>query len=107
MLISHLTWHVQVFSNVLMLRPIFSVIPLFYFFTLIRNYVFSICSRTSLGWFAHQPEWYDVNIPNFCQSEALSVSVFVHFLSNELSDSSQSDSKGKPREIGNLIDVVQ
>ncbi|KAG5391470.1 hypothetical protein IGI04_021433 [Brassica rapa subsp. trilocularis] len=63
--------------------------------------------RTSLGWFAHQPEWYDVNIPNFCQSEALSVSVFVHFLSNELSDLSQSDSKGKPREIGNLIDVVQ
>ncbi|KAH0926247.1 hypothetical protein HID58_018503 [Brassica napus] len=62
--------------------------------------------RTSLGWFAHQPEWYDVNIPNFCQSEALSVSVFVHFLSSELSDSSQSDSKGKPRESGNLIDVT-
>ncbi|RID56965.1 hypothetical protein BRARA_F00374 [Brassica rapa] len=62
--------------------------------------------RTSLGWFAHQPEWYDVNIPNFCQSEALSVSVFVNFLSNELSDLSQSDSKGKPREIGNLIDVT-
>ncbi|KAL0696918.1 hypothetical protein Bca4012_064098 [Brassica carinata] len=37
--------------------------------------------RTSLGWFAHQPE---------C----------------ELSDLSQSDSKGKPREIGNLIDVT-
>ncbi|KAL0722968.1 hypothetical protein Bca4012_037567 [Brassica carinata] len=37
--------------------------------------------RTSLGWFAHQPE---------C----------------ELSDSSQSDSKGKPRESGNLIDVT-
>ncbi|CAD5315026.1 unnamed protein product [Arabidopsis thaliana] len=62
--------------------------------------------RTSLGWFAHQPEWYDVNIPNFCHSEALSVSVFVHFLSNELSESSQSDSKGKPRESGNLIDVT-
>ncbi|KAF8075645.1 hypothetical protein N665_1074s0001, partial [Sinapis alba] len=62
--------------------------------------------RTSLGWFAHQPEWYDVNIPNFCQSEALSVSVFVHFLSNEPSDLSQSDSKGKPREIENLIDVT-
>ncbi|KAF2608454.1 hypothetical protein F2Q68_00043396 [Brassica cretica] len=62
--------------------------------------------RTSLGWFAHQPEWYDVNIPNFCQSEALSVSVFVHFLSNELSDLSPSDSKGKSREIGNLIDVT-
>ncbi|CDY48094.1 BnaC06g02580D, partial [Brassica napus] len=62
--------------------------------------------RTSLGWFAHQPEWYDVNIPNFCQSEALSVSVFVHFLSNELSELSPSDSKGKSREIGNLIDVT-
>ncbi|KAL0706191.1 hypothetical protein Bca4012_072617 [Brassica carinata] len=37
--------------------------------------------RTSLGWFAHQPE---------C----------------ELSDSSHSDSKGKPRESGNLIDVT-
>jgi hypothetical protein len=80
---------------------IISDLPLFYFLCT------STYPRTSLGWFAHQPEWYDVNIPNFCHSEALSVSVFVHFLSNELSESSQSDSKGKPRESGNLIDVVR
>lgn len=84
-----------------------SLFYLYFIFVHVNNKVFSTCSRTSLGWFAHQPEWYDVNIPNFCQSEALSVSVFVHFLSSELSDSSQSDSKGKPHESGNLIDVVQ
>ncbi|EOA36778.1 hypothetical protein CARUB_v10008074mg [Capsella rubella] len=50
--------------------------------------------RTSLGWFARQPEWYDVNIPNFCHSEAVSVSLFAHFLSKE-----QSDSKGISRDI--------
>lgn len=88
-------------NNVALVNFIISDLPLFLFLCT------STYSRTSLGWFAHQPEWYDVNIPNFCQSEALSVSVFVHFLSNELSESSQSDSKGKPRESGNLIDVVR
>ncbi|XP_010527598.1 PREDICTED: phosphatidylinositol 4-kinase alpha 1 isoform X2 [Tarenaya hassleriana] len=58
--------------------------------------------RTSLGWFAHLPEWYEVNIPSFSLSEAQSVSVFAHFLSNEKSDFVQSDSKGKANGNGNL-----
>ncbi|KFK22742.1 hypothetical protein AALP_AAs61128U000100 [Arabis alpina] len=62
--------------------------------------------RTSLGWFSRQPEWYNVNIPKFCLSEAQSVSIFAQFLSNERSDCSQSDSKGRAHENGNLTDVV-
>ncbi|ESQ30374.1 hypothetical protein EUTSA_v10012090mg, partial [Eutrema salsugineum] len=62
--------------------------------------------RTSLGWFSRQPEWYDVNIPNFCQSEAQSVSAFTQFLSNERSDFSQSDFKGRALENGNLTDLI-
>ncbi|XP_019091150.1 PREDICTED: phosphatidylinositol 4-kinase alpha 1-like [Camelina sativa] len=62
--------------------------------------------RTSLGWFARQPEWYDVNIPNFCQSEALSVSRFLHFLQSKQSDSTESSSKGIACDNGNLIDVI-
>ncbi|XP_022744910.1 phosphatidylinositol 4-kinase alpha 1-like isoform X2 [Durio zibethinus] len=62
--------------------------------------------RASLGWFAYEPEWYDMNNMNFAQSEAQSVSVFVHYLSNERVDSLQSDSKGHARENGNsLVDV--
>ncbi|XVF01443.1 hypothetical protein REPUB_Repub04eG0089700 [Reevesia pubescens] len=62
--------------------------------------------RASLGWFAYEPEWYDMNNMNFAQSEAQSVSVFVHYLSNERADSLQSDSKGRARENGNsLVDV--
>ncbi|XWS39824.1 hypothetical protein CRYUN_Cryun18bG0087700 [Craigia yunnanensis] len=64
--------------------------------------------RASLGWFAYEPEWYDMNNMNFAQSEAQSVSVFVHYLSNERVDSLQSDSKGRARENGNsLVDAVR
>ncbi|XP_010479560.1 PREDICTED: phosphatidylinositol 4-kinase alpha 1-like [Camelina sativa] len=62
--------------------------------------------RTSLGWFARLPEWYDVNIANFCESEALSVSRFLHFLQNKQSDSTESGSKAIARGNGNLIDVI-
>ncbi|GLT58161.1 hypothetical protein SLA2020_310800 [Shorea laevis] len=62
--------------------------------------------RASLGWFAYEPEWYEMNSMNFAQSEAQSVSVFVHFLSNEMVDSLQSDPKGCPRVNGSsLVDV--
>ncbi|KAK6241250.1 hypothetical protein SCA6_006639 [Theobroma cacao] len=62
--------------------------------------------RASLGWFAYEPEWYDTNNMNFAQSEAQSVSVFVHYLSNDKVDFLQSDSKGRARENGNsLVDV--
>lgn len=64
--------------------------------------------RASLGWFAYEPEWYDTNNMNFAQSEAQSVSVFVHYLSNDKVDFLQSDSKGRARENGNsLVDVVR
>ena len=60
----------------------------------------------SLGWFSRQPEWYDVNIPNFCQSEAQSVSIFAQYLLNERSDFSQSDSKEIAHENEKLAELV-
>ncbi|OMO63448.1 hypothetical protein COLO4_32443 [Corchorus olitorius] len=60
--------------------------------------------RASLGWFAYEPEWYDTNNINFAQSEAQSVSIFLHYLSSERVDSLQSDPKGRARENG-LADV--
>ncbi|CAI9769189.1 unnamed protein product [Fraxinus pennsylvanica] len=50
--------------------------------------------RTALGWFAHGPEWYDLT-NNFAQTEAQSLSVFVHHLLNERVGSSQIDSNGR------------
>lgn len=64
------------------------------------------CSA-SLGWFAHWPEWYDVNKMSFAQSEAQSVCVFVDYLSSERVDTTQSDTKGRGRENGSsVVDVV-
>lgn len=51
--------------------------------------------RAALGWFAYEPEWYDLNNVNFAQSEAQSVSAFVHYLLHEQTDAPQSDSKGR------------
>lgn len=48
-----------------------------------------IC-RASFWWFAHQPEWYDLN-KNFALSEAQSVSMFVYHLLNEQLDTPQLD----------------
>ncbi|KDP46231.1 hypothetical protein JCGZ_10071 [Jatropha curcas] len=63
------------------------------------------CPMTCLGWFASEPEWYDINNMNFAQSEAQSVSIFVHYLSNERSDA-HSDAKGRGQENGSsLADV--
>ncbi|KAJ9152673.1 hypothetical protein P3X46_026216 [Hevea brasiliensis] len=55
--------------------------------------------RTCLVWFASEPEWYDINNMNFAQSEAQSVSLFVHYLSNERTDV-QSDAKGRGPDNG-------
>ncbi|KAG2304894.1 hypothetical protein Bca52824_033545 [Brassica carinata] len=62
--------------------------------------------RASIEWFSRQPEWYDVNIPNFCQSEAQSVSVFAQFLLNERSDFSRSDSRRRVHENGKLTELI-
>ncbi|KAJ7978384.1 phosphatidylinositol 4-kinase alpha 1-like [Quillaja saponaria] len=59
--------------------------------------------RACLGWFASEPEWYDANNASFAHSEAQSVSVFVHYLSNERGDALQSDSKGQGRENGGIL----
>ncbi|GAV80522.1 PI3_PI4_kinase domain-containing protein/PI3Ka domain-containing protein [Cephalotus follicularis] len=59
--------------------------------------------RASLGWFAYEPEWFDTNYMNFAQSEAQSVSVFVHYILNERGDTLQSDSKGRGCENGNGV----
>lgn len=59
--------------------------------------------RASLGWFASEPEWFDVNSKNFAQSEAQSVSVFVHYLMNEKVDIvPQSDAKAQGNENGSV-----
>ncbi|CAA0827597.1 Phosphatidylinositol 4-kinase alpha 1 [Striga hermonthica] len=55
--------------------------------------------RASLGWFAHEPEWFDLNNNNFAQSEAQSVSLFVQHLLNERVETAQIDQKA--RETGN------
>ncbi|XP_047337579.1 phosphatidylinositol 4-kinase alpha 1-like [Impatiens glandulifera] len=57
--------------------------------------------RSSLGWFAYEPEWYDMINVNFSQSEAQSVSMFVHHL-NEHTDS-PIDPKGRGRENGSSL----
>ncbi|XP_059647700.1 phosphatidylinositol 4-kinase alpha 1 [Cornus florida] len=59
--------------------------------------------RTSLGWFSHEPEWFDTGNVNFALSEAQSVSVFVHHLLNDRMDTSQSDSRGQGRENGSSL----
>ncbi|XP_010272166.1 PREDICTED: phosphatidylinositol 4-kinase alpha 1-like isoform X2 [Nelumbo nucifera] len=53
--------------------------------------------RAALGWFAYEPEWYETSSKNFAQSEAQSVSVFVHYLLNERADGLQLDSSLKER----------
>lgn len=42
--------------------------------------------RAALGWFAYEPEWYESNNKSFTQSEAQSVSIFVHHLLNDRTD---------------------
>ncbi|KAI4295546.1 hypothetical protein L6164_035584 [Bauhinia variegata] len=62
--------------------------------------------RASLGWFAYLPEWCETNHANFAQSEAQSVSIFVHYLSNERGDAVQLGLKENGRENGNsLVDA--
>nr|XP_043623129.1 phosphatidylinositol 4-kinase alpha 1-like [Erigeron canadensis] len=57
--------------------------------------------RASLGWFAHEPEWFEADHGNFAHSEAQSVSTFVQYL-----QSPQSDSKGLGGENGiSFIDM--
>ncbi|CAM8920616.1 unnamed protein product [Rhodiola kirilowii] len=56
--------------------------------------------RASLGWFAHEPEWYDLNNTSFAETEAQSVSVFVHHLLQEGQDATLSDLKGRGRDNG-------
>ncbi|CAA0807594.1 Phosphatidylinositol 4-kinase alpha 1 [Striga hermonthica] len=62
--------------------------------------------RASLGWFAHEPEWFDLNNNNFAQSEAQSVSLFVQHLLNERVETAQIDQKARGTENGgSLLDV--
>ncbi|KAL9269069.1 Phosphatidylinositol 4-kinase alpha 1-like protein [Drosera capensis] len=64
--------------------------------------------RASLGWFAFEPEWYDMNSKNFSQSEAQSVSGFVHYLMNGRADIVLSDPKGEGRKNGGpTIDATE
>ncbi|GAB2267297.1 Phosphatidylinositol 4-kinase alpha 1 [Dionaea muscipula] len=63
--------------------------------------------RASLGWFSFEPEWHDMNSKIFAQSEAQSVSTFVHHLMNSRADNVLSDPKGEGRESGTpSVDVT-
>ncbi|XP_047315797.1 phosphatidylinositol 4-kinase alpha 1-like isoform X1 [Impatiens glandulifera] len=62
--------------------------------------------RASLGWFAYEPEWYDINNTIFSQIEAQSVSVFVHHLQNEHTGS-PLDPKGRVRENGSSFNELK
>lgn len=53
--------------------------------------------RAALGWFAYEPEWFETNNKSFAQSEAQSVSIFVHHLLNERMDSTPLDSSVRGR----------
>ncbi|KAH7512579.1 hypothetical protein FEM48_Zijuj12G0105500 [Ziziphus jujuba var. spinosa] len=63
--------------------------------------------RASLGWFAYEAECCGINSMNFSQSEAHSVSVFVHYISNDKSRCRPiSDLKVRGLENGStLVDV--
>ena len=64
--------------------------------------------RASLGWFCHQPEWYETNNGNFANGEAQSVHAFVQFLLNQRVDVPQNDSKVQSQENGNtLLNMVR
>lgn len=56
-----------------------------------------------MGWFAYEPEWYDMRSKNFAQSEAQSVSSFAQFLMNERIDNASSDPKVQARENGGSL----
>ncbi|KAF3781426.1 Phosphatidylinositol 4-kinase alpha 1 [Nymphaea thermarum] len=53
--------------------------------------------RASLGWFAHEPEWYDTSNKSFTPAEAQSVHLFIHHLMNERVESSPVDQSSKVR----------
>ncbi|XP_071741592.1 phosphatidylinositol 4-kinase alpha 1-like [Rutidosis leptorrhynchoides] len=59
--------------------------------------------RASLGWFCHQPEWYQTNNGNFAHSEAQSVHAFLQFLLNHRMDVPQNNFKGHGQENGNAL----
>ncbi|XP_072972382.1 phosphatidylinositol 4-kinase alpha 1 [Typha angustifolia] len=64
--------------------------------------------RAALGWFAYGPEWYETNSKSFTQSEAQSVSIFVHHLLNERVDGSIDSSlkaRGRENEFMNMTDL--
>ncbi|CAL9779627.1 unnamed protein product [Musa acuminata subsp. burmannicoides] len=65
--------------------------------------------RASLSWFAYGPEWYETNSKSFAQSEAQSVSLFVHHLLNECVDSIPTDSslkgRGRENELLNMTEL--
>lgn len=67
-------------------------------------------SSASLSWFAYGPEWYETNSKSFAQSEAQSVSLFVHHLLNECVDSIPTDSslkgRGRENELLNMVCLI-
>ncbi|KAL0412503.1 UNVERIFIED_CONTAM: Phosphatidylinositol 4-kinase alpha 1 [Sesamum radiatum] len=63
--------------------------------------------RASLGWFAHEPDWFDLSNNNFAQSEAQSISIFVQHLLSERVDTPQLDQKTKGLEKDSSVNDVK
>lgn len=63
--------------------------------------------RASLGWFDHEPEWYEADHATFAHTEAQSVSLFVQFLQSQLKDTPLNESSNRSGgENGNsLLDM--
>ncbi|KAJ4791345.1 Phosphatidylinositol 4-kinase [Rhynchospora pubera] len=61
--------------------------------------------RTALGWFAHASEWYETNSKSFEQSEAQSVSIFVHHLLNDSPSDQSQKANGHEGELSNMTDT--
>ncbi|KAI7993654.1 Phosphatidylinositol 4-kinase alpha 1 [Camellia lanceoleosa] len=66
-------------------------------------YHWLLLSLAAAAIFSHDPEWYELNSIKFPQSEAQSVSVFVHHLLNEQVDAPQLDPKVRGRETGSSL----
>ncbi|KAL2231607.1 UNVERIFIED_CONTAM: Phosphatidylinositol 4-kinase alpha 1 [Sesamum indicum] len=63
--------------------------------------------RASLGWFAHEPDWFDLSNNNFAQNEAQSISIFVQHLLSERVDTPQLDQKAKGLEKDSSVNDVK
>lgn len=80
--------------------PVGNAVGIFFFYS----------HSASLGWFAYAPEWYETKSKSFAQSEAHSVSSFVHHLLNERVDAVPTDlilkGRGRESELSSMVCMI-